>query len=221
MPGAGVVWLGFVSTLAGCGGSPPDKGADKPGLDALLELSGEPIPAPPDVSAPPADAQKTESGLAYKVLEQGTGTERPSSRAAVTAHYVGWAASDGKMFDSSYNRGAHGEFALEGLMPGLSEGIQLMVIGQKNRFWVPEALGFAGMEGRPAGDLVFDVELLEINEPPPPIPPPPDVAAPPKTRSSPCRGWPTRCSSRARAPSTRWSTARCWCTSPCGARTAP
>ncbi len=133
------------------------------------------IPAPADVAAPPADAKKTESGLAYKVLEKGTGTEKPSKSAKVTVHYTGW-TTDGKMFDSSVTRGREASFPLNQVIAGWTEGLQLMVVGDKVRFWIPEELAYQGKPGKPAGMLVFDVELKSFDEPPPA---PADVAAPP------------------------------------------
>lgn len=135
------------------------------------------IQAPPDVAAPPADAEKTESGLASKVLQPGTGDKHPGPEDTVTVHYTGW-TTDGKMFDSSVVRGQPANFPLNRVIPGWTEGVQLMVVGEKRRFWIPEELAYKGRPG-PQGTLVFDVELLEIREAPKPIPAPADVAAPP------------------------------------------
>jgi len=139
------------------------------------------IPAPPDVAAPPADAQKTSTGLASKVLQPGTGKDHPNASAKVKVHYTGW-TTDGKMFDSSVQRGQPITFPLGRVIPGWTEGVQLMVVGEKRRFWIPQELAYAGKPGAPAGMLVFDVELLEFTPgaPLPPLPPtPPDVAAAP------------------------------------------
>lgn len=140
------------------------------------------IPAPADVAAPPADAQKTPSGLASKVLTPGTGADHPKEWDEVKVHYTGW-TTDGKMFDSSVKRGQPASFPLNRVIKGWTEGVQLMVLGEKRRFWIPVELAYNNKPGRPAGMLVFDVELLEIKkgvEPPPPPVTPPDVAAPPK-----------------------------------------
>jgi len=134
------------------------------------------IPAPPDVAAPPADATKTASGLATKVLTPGAGKERPSSTDVVTAHYTGW-TTDGKMFDSSVLRGAPASFGVNRVIPGWGEAAQLMVAGEKRRVWIPEALAYKGMNGRPKGMLVFDIELISFA--PSPTQAPPDVKAPP------------------------------------------
>ncbi len=136
------------------------------------------IPAPEDVAAPPADAGKTDSGLAYKVLTPGTGTDHPTAEATVQVHYTGW-TTDGEMFDSSVVRGQPASFPLNRVIAGWTEGLQLMVVGEKTRLWIPEALAYQGKPGRPAGMLVFDVELLDIKEPPAPLPAPEDVAAAP------------------------------------------
>ena len=126
----------------------------------LIEFQN-PIAAPADVAAAPADAQTTESGLAYKVLTAGTGTEKPKAESKVSVHYTGW-TTDGKMFDSSVMRGQPAEFPLDKVIEGWTEGVQLMVVGEKTRFWIPENLAYKGRPGAPAGLLVFDVELLEI-----------------------------------------------------------
>ncbi len=132
-------------------------------------------PAPPDVAAPPADAQKTPSGLASKVLTKGTGTAHPSKTDVVTVHYTGW-TTDGKMFDSSYARGEKATFPLDRVIAGWTEGVQQMVVGEKRRFWIPENLAYKGLRD-PKGMLVFDVELFSFA--PSPTIPPPDVKAPP------------------------------------------
>jgi peptidylprolyl isomerase len=138
---------------------------------------GQALPAaPPDVAAVPADAQKTSSGLAYKVLEPGKGDRRPVKGDLVVVYYTGW-TTDGKMFDSSATRGKPSTFVVERVIPGFSEGIQLMVTGEKRRLWVPESLAYKGAEGRPKGMLVFDIQLLVVQTSPTAAPP--DVAKPP------------------------------------------
>lgn len=136
------------------------------------------IPAPPDVAAPPADAEVTASGLASKVLKEGSGPSHPSADAIVEVHYTGW-TTDGKMFDSSVTRDQSVNLPLSRVIDGWTEGVQLMVEGEKRRFWIPENLAYKGQAGKPAGMLVFDVELLYIEEPPEPPPIPEDVAGPP------------------------------------------
>ena len=125
------------------------------------EPAANAIPAPADVAAPPADAERTASGLASKVLTPGTGTDHPGERDRVTVHYTGW-TTDGNMFDSSRTRGEPATFPLNGVIAGWTEGVQLMVEGERRRFWIPEALAYQGRPGAPAGMLVFDVQLLRI-----------------------------------------------------------
>jgi peptidylprolyl isomerase len=136
----------------------------------------EPTPAPPDVAAPPSDAQKTPSGLASKVLEAGKSDTRPGAKDAVTVHYTAW-TTDGKMFDSSHARKVPSTFLIENVIKGWGEGVQLMTVGEKRRFWIPEEIAFRGLAGRPKGMVVFDVELLDIILDPRVAPP--DVAKPP------------------------------------------
>jgi peptidylprolyl isomerase len=119
--------------------------------------AGAPIPAPPDVAAPPADALRTSSGLASKVLRIGFGQARPSRRSFATVNYTGW-TTDGKMFET--NSGL--EFRVDEVIPGWTEGLQLMVVGEKRRFWIPAKLAYEGFPDRPQGMLVFDIELLNV-----------------------------------------------------------
>jgi FKBP-type peptidyl-prolyl cis-trans isomerase len=135
-----------------------------------------PIPAPENVAKPPADAAKTPSGLASLVLQKGTGTTKPGPSDMVTVNYTGW-TTEGKMFDSSFARNAPSSFPLDRVIKGWGEGVQLMVKGEKRRFWIPQEIAYNGMAGRPAGMLVFDIELLDMS--PSPSTPPADVAAPP------------------------------------------
>ena len=127
------------------------------------------IPPPADVAAPPADAAKTASGLASKVIAPGTGKTHPGRTDLVTVDYTGW-TTDGKMFDSSIPRGSPATFGLDGVIAGWTEGLQLMTVGEKRRFWIPEELAYKGQQGAPQGTLVFDVELLEIKPPGHPAP---------------------------------------------------
>ena len=154
-------------------------------LKAEVNKKSDDIPAPSDVAAPPADAEKTPSGLATKVLQKGTGDQKPEPQDKVKVHYTGW-TKDGKMFDSSVKRGRPTTFGVKQVIPGWTEGLQLMTVGEKRRMWIPEDLAYKGRPG-PQGMLVFDVELLEIIPGPKPIPAPENVAAQPaeaKTEAS-------------------------------------
>jgi hypothetical protein len=143
--------LGFWGCLmVACGG----------GTEAEPERS--PLDAPPDVAGPPADAEFTASGLASKRLLAGTGERFPTAADRVSVDYIGW-TTDGALFDSSIPRGRPSEFALNRVIAGWTEGLQLMVEGEQRRFWIPEELAYRGLRA-PFGMLVFDVDLLEIVE---------------------------------------------------------
>jgi len=129
-----------------------------------IELIGaEPSPAtpPPDVAQVPTDASRLPSGLAYRVLQPGVGARKPYQTSEVTVHYTGW-TTDGRMFDSSVMRGAPTTFGLDQVIKGWTEGVQLMVEGEKTRFWIPQNLAY-DQGGGPRGMLVFDIELITIN----------------------------------------------------------
>ena len=121
------------------------------------------IPAPSDVAAPPPDAQRTASGLASKVLTPGTGNRHPRPNSEVTVHYTGW-TTDGKMFESTVKSGEPASFPLDQVIPGWTEGVQMMVEGEKRRFWIPGALAYdnSPRPDAPRGMLVFDIELVRI-----------------------------------------------------------
>ena len=127
----------------------------------LVDTRPSPLIAPPDVKAPPEDAHRTADGIAYKVLRPGTGARHPSSFSMVVVHYTGW-TTDGKMFDSSVARGAPATMSLDGVIRGWTEGVQLMVEGERTRFWIPQELAYKGEAGQPRGMLVFDIELIKI-----------------------------------------------------------
>ncbi|OGQ77225.1 MAG: peptidylprolyl isomerase [Deltaproteobacteria bacterium RIFOXYA12_FULL_58_15] len=132
-----------------------------------------------EIANPPGDAKTTDSGLVYHVVAAGTGTEHPKATDTVEVHYSGWTL-DGKMFDSSVKRGTPATFPLTGVIRGWTEGVQLMVEGEKARFWIPAELAYgetARRPGAPSGKLVFDIELLRVIRPPET---PKDVAAAPK-----------------------------------------
>lgn len=144
---------------------------------ALLAISSRTltsqVPAPPDVATPPADATKTASGLLTKVLKPGTGKDRPTKDDAVTVDYTAWTA-DGKMFDTSVGRGEPPTLPVKRMLAGLSEGVQLMALGETRRLWIPESLAYKGQQGKPSGTLLFEVTLLDM-----PTHAPADVKAPP------------------------------------------
>jgi FKBP-type peptidyl-prolyl cis-trans isomerase len=152
------------------------EGGEGPARPEELVLRPRPpaLAAPPDVAAPPADAETTPSGLAYKVLTPGTGAIHPGLKDTVTAHQTGWTKT-GVMFDSSVSRGKPITFRVDSVIPGWREVLQKMVAGEKVRAWVPAKLAYGdappgapGVErgATPWGDLVFDIELLDVQPAP-------------------------------------------------------
>lgn len=109
----------------------------------------------------------TASGLQYKVLQPGKGGASPGPDDRVKVHYHG-TLIDGRVFDSSIDRGEPISFGLNQVIKGWTEGLQLMVVGQKNRLFIPSELAYgehgAGGKIGPGSTLIFDVELLAINE---------------------------------------------------------
>ena len=134
-------------------------------VELLSITPGPKMPdVPADVKAAPADGKKTPSGLAYKTVTPGKGKRHPKATDSVTVHYTGW-TPDGKSFDSSVKRGEPATFGLDHVIKGWTEGVQLMVEGEKTRFWIPADLAYGDKPkrpGAPSGPLVFDVELLSI-----------------------------------------------------------
>ncbi len=109
------------------------------------------------------DVVTTDSGLQYRVLKEGKGA-KPAVSSNVRVHYKG-TLLDGTVFDSSYERGAPAEFPLAGVIPGWTEGLQLMSVGSKYMLWIPAALAYGEQAPPQIGAnqvLTFEVELLEI-----------------------------------------------------------
>jgi len=127
------------------------------------QTAGEPgqVPAPSDVAAPPANALKTPSGLASKVLTVGLGRVHPTENSLVTVHYTGWTA-DGKMFETTMGRQPV-SFQAGQVIDGWKEGLKLMVAGEKRRFWIPGNLAYDNIPdpAAPKGMLCFEIELID------------------------------------------------------------
>lgn len=106
----------------------------------------------------------TKSGLQYEILTEGTG-KQPKATDTVRCHYEG-SLINGSVFDSSYKRGEPAEFGLNQVIPGWTEGVQLMKEGAKYRFYIPYLLGYgengAGSSIPPYSTLIFDVELIKV-----------------------------------------------------------
>ena len=188
--------VAFVGSAAACTpgeqNQTPAKADDAPKADTAAAPKTEPtkkmdapktveVATPEDVAAAPADAKATESGLKYKVLTAGKGADHPAAVDTVQVHYSGW-TTDGKLFDSSVQRGSPTSFPLNRVIKGWTEGVQLMVKGEKTRFWIPAELAYGDKPqrpGAPSGLLVFDIELLDIKVAPKAPEVPKDVAAAP------------------------------------------
>lgn len=122
-------------------------------------------PASTATATPSGEMITTASGLKYQVLKQGTGTVSPKATDTVKVHYHG-TLLNGTVFDSSVQRGEPSSFPLNRVIPGWTEGLQLMKVGDKFRFEIPGNLAY-GEAGRPPvippnSTLVFEVELLGI-----------------------------------------------------------
>ncbi len=180
---------------------PAGKLQDRPGMPkegtvvhefelAEIQKQQPPPAVPKDVAKPTPDAKKTAKGVFYKVLKPGTGQTHPTPEQIVRVHYTGW-TTDGKMFDSSVVRGSPVRFPLTNVIPGWTDGLQTMVVGETTRFWIAESMAYQGSDRGPKGMLVFDVELFEIidapkksemptDHPPMGVPPGPGAGAPEK-----------------------------------------
>jgi len=106
-------------------------------------------------------AIQTASGLSHMLLKEGTGTAHPGPESTVTVNYIGW-TDEGRVLDSSYMRGEPSVFALTKVIKGWQEGVALMVVGEKRRFWIPGELAYADspLTHVSKGTLTFDIELL-------------------------------------------------------------
>tara|TARA_B110000196_G_scaffold317846_1_gene331863 strand:- start:122 stop:610 length:489 start_codon:yes stop_codon:yes gene_type:complete len=112
-----------------------------------------------------ADTISTASGLQYRIITEGSGTENPSQSSIVTVHYSG-KLTDGTEFDSSYKRNQPASFPVNGVIRGWTEALQLMQVGDKWELTIPSELAYgrqgAGNTIPPDAILIFEVELLEI-----------------------------------------------------------
>lgn len=163
-----------LAILAGCAKAAPPAQApesrstkataeEKPGAPST-EPARSAFSSPPDVAAPPENAQRSASGVAWVVLAKGTGVDEAGPEGRVLVHYTGW-TRDGRMFDSSYQRSAPTMLPLDRTVPGFRDGVASMTKGEKRRIWIPAELAYGdrpASEGAPAGQLTFDIEVLDI-----------------------------------------------------------
>ena len=152
------VTLAAALCLLGC-----NKPAPNPGASPLV--TNVPSPAAGAASAPSKEMKTTASGLKYQVLKPGTGTASPKSTDTVKVHYHG-TLLNGTVFDSSVERGQPISFPLNGVIPGWTEGLQLMKVGETFKFEIPPNLAYGPASPSPKipanSTLVFEVELLGI-----------------------------------------------------------
>jgi len=147
-------------SLLGCQQATPAAGDSNAGTNAAS-------PAPSATSAPATNGEMitTASGLKYQILKHGDGTVSPKATDTVKVHYEG-KLLDGTVFDSSIARGQPISFPLNGVIPGWTEGLQLMKVGDKFRFEIPPNLAYGANSPSPAippnSTLIFEVELLGI-----------------------------------------------------------
>jgi peptidylprolyl isomerase len=112
------------------------------------------------------DVKVTESGLQHTLLQAGTGSAHPTVKDLVKVHYEGTFV-DGRVFDSSIKRGRPAKFGVNRVIKGWTEGLQLMVVGEKRRFYIPAKLAYGNRwvgNIPPGSTLIFDIELLAIKE---------------------------------------------------------
>lgn len=142
-------------------------------------LYGEDL-ASPSMLTPPADAEITSTGLTQVTLKPGTGKVAPGPEDTVVMHYRGW-DTRGQRFDDTHDRGKPDRLRVSNLAPGWGEALSTMVVGEKRRIWIPGRLGFgpAPTPERPVGDVVLEVELLDVVAALPPPEVPADLTSPP------------------------------------------
>jgi peptidylprolyl isomerase len=154
------VTLAAALCLAGCN-KPTQPGDDVPAdTNAPSAMTNT-----PDAGKTTTEMKTTPSGLKYEVLKEGTGSVSPKATDVVSVHYHG-TLLDGTVFDSSVERGQPAEFPLNRVIPGWTEGVQLMKVGDKFRFEIPPDLAYGPRSPSPKippnSTLVFEVELLSI-----------------------------------------------------------
>ena len=140
-------------------------GCSKPAEPAGEKAADKPAQSGPAETSQKSEMKTTASGLKYQVLKQGTGTVSPKATDTVNVHYHG-TLLDGTVFDSSVQRGEPISFPLNAVIPGWTEGLQLMKVGDKFKFEIPANLAYGPNSPSPKipanSTLVFEVELLGI-----------------------------------------------------------
>ena len=153
--------------LMGCNKQPDAQTSNKPDEAPMPTTHAAVATDAQATTTTSSDMTTTASGLKYKVITHGTGTVSPKPADVVKVHYTG-TLLDGTVFDSSVQRGQPISFPLNRVIPGWTEGLQLMKVGDKFKFEIPANLAYGDHSPTPAippnSTLVFEVELLGINE---------------------------------------------------------
>jgi len=140
-------------------------GCNKPAQTTDAPVTGTNAPSATATPTAAGEMTTTASGLKYQVLKHGTGTVSPKATDTVTVNYEG-KLLDGTVFDSSIARGQPASFPLNAVIPGWTEGLQLMKVGDKFKFEIPANLAYGANSPSPTippnSTLVFEVELLGI-----------------------------------------------------------
>jgi peptidylprolyl isomerase len=156
------VWVPAKLTFAGDGDDRP------PPVDATFDLELYEIvkapPTPSSLKSPPAIARRMPSGLAIEIVSKGKGKQHPTEQSEVKLHFSGWTA-DGRLIESSVMAHHPAVFSMAGVIAGWREALSQMVVGEKVRLWIPGDLAYGPkpLRGQPKGDLVYELELLEIH----------------------------------------------------------
>jgi FKBP-type peptidyl-prolyl cis-trans isomerase len=129
-------------------------------LVSLTKISGLPE-APPEVAAVPPDAESSASGLAWRVLQEGTSDKQPALASIVSLRYTGW-TPEGKVFMTTERKKIPKSSRMGMMIPGWQEALLDMKLGEKRRLWIPKELAYRGQPGRPQATVVFDIELVAI-----------------------------------------------------------
>jgi peptidylprolyl isomerase len=148
-----------ITTASGAAGIPAGPLVYEFQIEEIVKAAGEPAPVPPEVAAPPANAKRTKSGVAYKLLKAGSGGPKPGPTDEVTISYTGW-TTDGHLVGSTQLEGKPEQVKLDGVITGWTDAIMMMSAGDRVRMWIPDSLAYKGAAGKPQGMLVYDLELV-------------------------------------------------------------